>query len=824
MHQIKSRNFAELLSESLQSADEVVSLAMDSETEPEIFNEFAVFVEKLSFILDDLRDNSTVMDTLPIQKAVESLENELTRARTVIESSHSRASAKQVEDITHHLGRCLGVVILASLDVSVEIEEKYGALHKEMMSVRFNASVEQELEFVNDLEVKGQEKAIAVLDIDNIALQLKYGNDEEFRLALSGLRSLIIDKIIQNEWVNGEGIIPILLNRLASSNRNVRLNIMAILKSLLVVNDENKEKMVDISSLLTLVRSLTRDVEERREAVGILLALSEVPAVRRRLGRIQGCILMLVSVHNSDDPNSSHDAGKLLNALSSNNQNVLLMAEAGYFKPLVEYLKQGSDMSKILMATALSRMELTEQSSAALGEEGAIESLVKMFSYGKFEAKLSALGALQNLSSLTENAQRLINSGIVMTLLQLLFSVTSVLMTLREPASAILASIAQSESILVNPDIAQQMLSLLHLFSPVIQCHLLRALNSITGHSNTSKVKSKMKENGAFDLILPFLTDGNTESKIVALNLLYNLYKDSPREFSEQLEKIHLNVIINIISESVSEEEKAAALGLLSIIPIGNKRATEVLKRTHLLPILLSFLDVCMPTSTPTRRWLVESSAAILIRFTVPSDKKLQQLAAEHGVIPWLVKLLSMGSPTVKCRAATSLAQLSQNTLSLSKSRASKWLCMPPSLDAFCELHDGYCFVKSTFCLVKAGALSPLIQILEGEDREADEAVLSALSTILQDEIWENGSKAIAKASGVRAIMRVLELGTVKVQEKALWILEMTFRIEAHKVQYGEAAQVLLIELAQKGSPTLKSTIAKILAHLELLQVQSSYF
>ncbi|XP_042515000.1 U-box domain-containing protein 44-like isoform X2 [Macadamia integrifolia] len=823
MDQINSRTFAEFLLESLHSSDEVASLAKDSETEPEIFTEFSVFEEKLSSILDDLRDNSTIMDTLPIRKAVESLENELTRTRTVIKSSHSRKSAKQIEDITHDLGRCLGVVILESLDVSVEIKEKYGALHKEMMNVKFNASVEHELESVNDLEVKGEERAIVVPDIDNIALQLKYGNDKEFRLALSGLRSLISDKITQSEWVNGEGIIPILLNRLASGKQNVRLTILSILKSLLVENDENK-KMVDISSLSTLVRSLTRDVEERREVVGLLLALSEVPAVRRRLGRIQGCILMLVSVHNSYDPHASQDAGKLLNALSSNDQNVLLMAEAGYFKPLVEYLRQGSDMSKILMATALSRMELTEQSRAALGEEGAIEPLVKMFSFGKLEAKLSALGALHNLSSLTENAQRLINSGIVMALLQLLFSVTSVLMTLREPASAILASIAQSEYILVNQDIALQILSLLRLFSPVIQCHLLRALNNIASHSNASKIRSKMNEYGAFQLILPFLTDGNTQSRTVALNLLYNLYKDSPRELSEQLEEIHLNVIVNIISESVSEEEKAAALGLLSSIPVGNKKAMEILKRTHLLPILLSFLDVCLPTSTPTRRWLVESSAAILIWFTVPSDKKLQQLAAEHGVIPCLVKLLSTGSPTAKCRAATSLAQLSQNTLYLSKSRASKWLCIPPSVDAFCEVHDGYCFIKSTFCLLKAGALSPLIQILEGEDREADETVLSALSTIIQDEIWENGSKAIAKASGVRAIMRVLELGNVKTQEKALWILERTFRIEAHRVQYGEPAQVLLIELAQKGPPSLKSIIAKILAHLEILQVQSSYF
>ncbi|XP_043692472.1 U-box domain-containing protein 44-like [Telopea speciosissima] len=823
MHQTNFRTFAELLSELLQLADEVASLAKDSETEPEIFTEFAVFVEKFSPILIDLRDNSSVMDTLSIQKAVESLENELRHARTVIKASNS-ISSKQVGEIIHDLGRCLGLVLLASLDVSIEIKEKFGALHKEMMNVRFNASTDHELEFINDLEVKGENDRRIILDINDIALHLKYGNDEEFRLALSGLRSLISEKMIQNEWVNDESIIPILLNRLPSSKENDRLTIISILKSLLVENDENKGKMVDVGSLSMLVRSLTQDVEERREAVGLLLALAEVPAVRRRLGRIQGCILMLVAVHNGFDPHSSQDAGKLLNILSSNTQNVLHMAEAGYFKPLIEYLREGSDMSKILMATALSRMELTDQSRAALGEGGAIEPLVKMFSSEKLEAKLSALGALQNLSSLAENVQILINSGIVTSLLQLLFCVTSVLMTLREPASAILASIAQSESILVNQDVAEKMLPLLNLSSPEIQCNLLRALNSIASHSNASKVKFKMKENGALQLLLPFLTDRNTEIRTVALNLLYNLSKDSPGELSEQLEEIHLNVIVNIVLESVSEDEKAAALGLLSNIPAGNKKATDFLKRANLLAILLSLLGVCTPTSTPTRRWLVESVAAILIRFTVPSDKKLQQLAAEHGVIPWLVKLLSIGSPTAKCRAATSLAQLSQNTLHLSKSRALRWLCMPPSGHAFCEVHDGYCFVKSTFCLVKAGALSPLFQILEGEDREADETVLGALSTIMQDEIWENGSKFIAKSSGVHALLRVLELGNVKAQEKALWILERIFRMEDNKVQYGEPAQVLLIELAQKGSPTLKSTIAQILAHLELLQVQSSYF
>lgn len=480
-------------------------------------------------------------------------------------------------------------------------------------------------------------------------------------------------------------------------------------------------------------------------------------------------------------------------------------------------------MGKILMATALSRMELTDQSRASLGEDGAVEPLVKIFNAGKLEAKLSALNALQNLSNLSENVQRLINSGIAVSLLQLLFSVTSVLMTLREPASAILARIAQSESILVNQDVAQQMLSLLNLSSPIIQFHLLQALNSIAGHRNASKVRSKMKENGVIHLLLPFLTESNMKIRTGALDLLYTLSQHLPEELTEQLGESHLNTIVNIISSSPLETDKAAAVGILSNIPISNKKATEVLKKSNLLPFLISMMN---SSSSPSMisNLLAEGVAGVLIRFTVPSDKKLQLLAAQNEAIPLLVKLLSCGSLVAKCRAATALAQLSQNSVSLRKSKKNSWFCILPSATAFCEVHNGHCIVNNTFCLVKAGAIPPLIQILEGKEREADEAVLNAMATLLQDEICENGSDYIAKNAGVEAIIKIMETTSVKAQEKALWILERVFGVEELRVKYGESAEVVLIDLAQNGDPRLKSTTAKLLAQLELLQFQSSYF
>lgn len=99
--------------------------------------------------------------------------------------------------------------------------------------------------------------------------------------------------------------------------------------------------MAEMGNLSILVKSLGHDLEEQKEAVGLLVSLSDVAAVRRRVGRIQGCIVMLVAIFNGDDQMASRDAANLLNSLSGNTQYALHMAEAGYFKPLVHYLNQG---------------------------------------------------------------------------------------------------------------------------------------------------------------------------------------------------------------------------------------------------------------------------------------------------------------------------------------------------------------------------------------------------------------------------------------------------------------------------------------------------
>ena len=272
----KTKTFSELLAERQASAGEVASLSKDSETEQEILAEFASLVAKFGPILDDLRENK-VMDTPSIREAVESLEKELGRARGLMKSPNPKISVKQIEELTRGLGRSLGLVLSASLDfLSVDVKEKIGALHKEMMKAKFDTSsipdreeseFDCETEFVNEFGVEDEiaeevaemeeieeiEEEIINLDIDDVVLQLKYGNDEEFKFALSGLRSLIRDQMVDDEWINDEGVVLILSNRLGSSKPNNRLTIIQMLRNLV---ENAKNKVYDILILMIIVPML----------------------------------------------------------------------------------------------------------------------------------------------------------------------------------------------------------------------------------------------------------------------------------------------------------------------------------------------------------------------------------------------------------------------------------------------------------------------------------------------------------------------------------------------------------------------------------------
>ena len=90
------------------------------------------------------------------------------------------------------------------------------------------------------------------------------------------------------------------------------------------------------------MRSLARDPGEARHAVTLLLELSKEESLRDRISKVQGSILLLVTITNSENTPTAANAKELLKLLANTNDNVILMAKANYFKPVVQSLGEGN--------------------------------------------------------------------------------------------------------------------------------------------------------------------------------------------------------------------------------------------------------------------------------------------------------------------------------------------------------------------------------------------------------------------------------------------------------------------------------------------------
>lgn len=159
--------------------------------------------------------------------------------------------------------------------------------------------------------------------------------------------------------------------------------------------------------------------------MALLLELSKSEIVQDCIGKVQCCILLLVTMSSSDESQAATDARELLENLSFSNQNVIQMAKANYFKHLLQLLSSGPEDVKLIMARTLAEMELTDHNKSSRFEDGVLGSLLQLVSHGDAEMKQVAVKALQNLSTLPKNGLQMIREGSVGPLLDLLCHHTS---------------------------------------------------------------------------------------------------------------------------------------------------------------------------------------------------------------------------------------------------------------------------------------------------------------------------------------------------------------------------------------------------------------
>ncbi|XP_023754069.1 U-box domain-containing protein 44 [Lactuca sativa] len=698
------------------------------------------------------------------------------------------------------------------------------------LTLRPNRTLKQSIE-----EWKDRNTMITIASIKSkLVKPLSENKEEEVISCLEQIQNLCEEREIHREWIVLENYIPTLVELLSGKNREIRTRTLVLLSILSKDSDDAKDRISRVNGVIEcIVRSLGRRIAEGKLAVELLLELSRNEGLRNRIGNVQGCILLLVTMSNSEDTQAAINAHKLLDSLSSSDQNVIQMAKANYFTHLLHRLSSGSEEVKMSMVTTLAEMEFTDHSKSSLFEKGALGPLLDLVSHGNPRMKETAAKALCNLSTLQRNSTQMITQGSVTPLVNLLYNHTSSHSLQDEVASIImhLATSTMSQnsentpvSLFQSDEDIDSLFAFIPCTRPLVQERLLHAIYAMCHSRLASTVKSKLRQNSDNEQALVVLCDNeNPKVRANAVKLFCCLTEDGEdKEITDRMGQQLIETLIKIIKSSNDIEEIASGLGIISNLT-ESTQLTESLVKAEGLPVISSRLQT---QNGPHKKHLTENAVGSLCHFTNPTNKESQKKVAESGLIPLLVQFLDVGTGVTKRKASISLAHLSKNSMELTRPipKAGLFRCFSPQLESRCPVHQGMCEVEVNFCLVEANAVAPLVTLLGDSDSDVCEASLDALLTLIEAERLTDGCKVLGDANAIPQIIKLLNSNNSNLQEKVLNELERVFRLVDFKQKYGNLAHMPLVDLTQRGNSRTKSLAARILGQLNVLHDQSSYF
>ncbi|XP_076946240.1 U-box domain-containing protein 44-like [Bidens hawaiensis] len=662
-------------------------------------------------------------------------------------------------------------------------------------------------------------------------------NEVEVICCLEELQSLCEERAAHREWVLLENYIPTLVELLGSKSREIRSRTLVLLCILAKDSNDAKDRISKVNGVIeSIVRSLGRRVSEGKLAVELLLELSRNETLKNLIGMVQGCILLLVTMSNSDDTQAATQANELLDKLSFSDQHVIQMARANYFTHLLRRLSSGSEEVKMCMVTTLAEMELTDHNKSSLFESGALDSLLHLVSQGNPGLKEKAAKALNNLSSLPKNSIQMIKSGSVNLLVNHLYNHTSS-HCLQDELAVIIKHLAMSTmsqncneppvSLFESDGDVDGLFSFIGCSRPLVQESLLGSFYAMC-HSPIAVTvkKTKLRQNAeSVQSLVHFCENENQKVRANAIKLFCCLSEDGDdKEIIDRMGLQTIETLIKIIKSPNDEEEITSAMGVISNLTQSSQLTESLLQADGLLVITSCLRDI-MQNRAPKKQ-LMENTVGSLCHFTMPTNQISQKKVAETVVIPLLVQLLELGTSLTQGKASVSLGQLSKNSFELSqpipRPMGGIFRCFSPQPESVCPVHQGICSVETSFCLVEADAVSPLVKLLGDSDLNVCEAALDALLTLIEAERLSYGSKVLAEANAIHPIIKLLNCPSSSLQEKVLKSLERMFRLLDMKQKYGNLAQIGLVDLTQRGNNITKPLAARILGQLNVRHDQSS--
>ncbi|KAF9590384.1 hypothetical protein IFM89_034094, partial [Coptis chinensis] len=263
---------------------------------------------------------------------------------------------------------------------------------------------------------------------------------------------------------------------------------------------------------------------------------------------------------------------------------------------LLRHLYVGVGLENVkLLATTLAEVELIDHNKAALVEEGVLGMLLYLVSQGDTEMKKVALKALKNLSSLPTNGLQMIREGAVVSLLGILYRRSLSTPSLWEEAAATIMNLSLSTKVheagqtqvvlLEDDDDICKLFSLVNLAEPNVQKSILHAFKDMCQPPSAKDMRSKLRQFlvhydppmiQAVEVLVKLCEINDITVLAAAVKLFYYLTQDDDDgTLSEYIGQSCIANLLNIINNSIDEEEIAATMGIISNLPLDHSQMTE---------------------------------------------------------------------------------------------------------------------------------------------------------------------------------------------------------------------------------------------------------
>lgn len=654
--------------------------------------------------------------------------------------------------------------------------------------------------------------------------------DSSVEAALDQMQELMKENSVNRDWISIGGLTDTVVAMIGSScNREVKEKILVTLKDLVEGNLRNKNKVVESEGFDHIIPCLGIDSSLSDAAVELLYVLFQDRSrwdayVSRKLSYHRCAIHFLVTFLNSPDRRSTEKAEEILMKLcDEDEENIVRAAEADWFQPLIGCIIRGSESSRISIVRALVSMELDEQNIMLLGEAGVIPPLLEMAS-GNIESKELSLSALVKLSGCHENKKRVAAAGGVPLLLKLTFSFhlrtiiiakcSEVLEKLASNGDGTKFFVDESGNQLEVEPIITKLLAFQQDLntSYMVRRPALRTLLKIC-QSESGLVKKAILSSSGVSLILPLLDDSDLEIRATAIHLLFLFSQHEPEGVVEYLLKPRrLEALVGFLENNKNGDVQMAAAGLLANLPKSEESLTKKLIELDGLSAIISILRSGSMEAK-------ENALSALFRFTDPTNMESQRIVVELGVYPLLVKFLESSSVTEKARAAALIGNLSLSSPKLTVlTKTVGFWCFRPPRGPLCPAHGGTCSVNTTFCMLEANVVPKMVNMLHEKVHATTYEVIQALSTLVRAESPQKGANVLHQFDAIQLILEVLSWGSESLKEEALRLLEKVFLSREMVEVYRAAARLALVRLTGSSvneGGKLQRKAATVLAMVE---------